>query len=59
MPLYRRGRSHSAFLVLPVERNVQRLAQLGVLEGQCLSWAGEQFEIGQLGVAFGAGPPTL
>jgi hypothetical protein len=50
--LYRRWRSQTALLVLPVERDVQCLAQLRVLEDEYFAGVGEQFGIGQLFVTF-------
>ena len=35
--LYRGGRAQRAFLVFPAQRDVERLAQLRVLEGECLA----------------------
>jgi hypothetical protein len=53
MALYRGGWTEAALIVLPAERDVERLAQLGVFEGEYLAGAGEQFALRQLFVGFG------
>jgi hypothetical protein len=40
--LYRRRRPDAVFLVLPAERDVERLAQLGVFEGEYLPEGGSE-----------------
>jgi hypothetical protein len=46
--LYRRGRSQTPLLVLPVERDVERLPQSLVIEGDDFVVAGEELALRQL-----------